>query len=156
MLKMKQKSSAKHISSFFIEIILVVFFFSIACAIIVQIFGKAYINNNKADKINSAITKGQNLSEVFSSKGEIEDSFYYVFGDINSLDHTNDSYTATFNKKWQSAKTDIYYSVIVTPSTEKSSLGIIIIAKIEIYNKNELLFSTTSSKYLSGEAELHE
>ncbi len=156
MLKMKQKSSAKHISSFFIEIILVVFFFSIACAILVQIFGKAYTSNNQADKINSAITKGQNLSEVFSSKGDVKGTFSTVFGDTKSIEETTNAYTATFNKKWESADKDIFYSVIITPATEKTDSGIIKSAKIEIYNKSELLFSTTSSKYLSGEAGLHE
>ncbi len=156
MIKMKQKSSAKHISSFFIEIILVVFFFSIACAILVQIFGKAYTSNNEADKINSAITKGQNISEVFSSKGDIKGTFSTVFGDTKSLTENTKTYTATFNKKWESANKDIFYSVIITPATEKTDSGNIKTAIIEIYNKGELLFSTVSSKYLSGEDGLHE
>lgn len=156
MLKMKQKSSAKHISSFFIEIILVVFFFSITCAILVQIFGKAYTSNNQADKINSAINKGQNLSEVFSSKGDIKGTFSTVFGDTKSLTENTKAYTATFNNKWESATKDIFYSVKITPTTEKTDSGIIKTAKIEIYNNDELLFSTVSSKYLSGEDGLHE
>lgn len=151
MLKMKEKTSVKHLNSFFVEIILVVLFFSIACAILVQVFGKAYSNHNDANYINSATIKGQSISETFASNGSVEKSISKVFGSDFPVDISDNTYTLNFDDDWKNTSKNIFYTIKITPSTESSSAGNLNIAKIEIYNKNELLFSTQASKYVPSE-----
>lgn len=148
MLKMKEKTSVKHLNSFFVEIILVILFFSLACAILVQVFGKAYSNHNEANYINSATIKGQSISETFASNGSVEKTISKFFGNDFPVDSSDNTFILNFDSEWKNTNKNIFYIIKITPSTESSSAGNLNIAKIEIYNKDKLIFSTQASKYI--------
>ena len=155
MLKMKEKTSAKHLNSFFVEIIFVVFFFSIACAILIQVYGKAFSHNKEAENINSASIKGQCLSETFASNGSVEKTISEVFGSNFPVNNIDNKYILNFNKDWKHSDKNTFYSIEITFNKENSDAGSLNIAKIEIYNKSNLLFSTHSSKYITSEEGLN-
>lgn len=148
MLQLKDKTSVRHVNSFFIEIILVVFFFSIACAILIQVYAKAFEQNLEAEKINSATLKGQSISEVFSSSGDVKKTLTTVFGDKKYTSTLDDTFKLNFDKDWNLSTNNIYYCVIIKTTTNSTSSGKLSIANIEILNKSEPLFSITSSSYL--------
>lgn len=156
MLELKDKTSVRHISSFFLEIILVVFFFAISCAILIQVFGKAYNQNAQADKINTAVVKGQTFNEYFSTDGDLKKAISGAFGE-KSADKLNDtSIELSFDNDWNITSDNAFYKVTIKENYEKIDSGTLSYADIKIENKDKTLFSTVSSSYIPSEEGSHE
>ena len=151
MLKLKNSSSSRQISSFFIEIILVVLFFAISCSILVKVYAKAYEQNTKTNQINSATLNGQNLSQSFSGCGDIKLSLENVFGEDFSANIKDDTATLNFDNDWNISDFNAKYSLTINTSSKEYFSGVLKVANIDISYNDESIFSTTSSRYLPNE-----
>ncbi|MCQ2519193.1 MAG: hypothetical protein MJ107_01545 [Lachnospiraceae bacterium] len=62
-------------SIFLMELIIVIFFFSLTAAVCLQIFVKAHILGKKTQNINEAVLLAQNAGELFYEYGEAFDEY---------------------------------------------------------------------------------
>ena len=142
MLKLKNKSSAKQMSSFFIEIILVLFFFAIACAILIQVFIASYNNNKKAERLNIAHNSADYFCEIYSTTGDFEKASSLAFGySPDENEYTYENISAYFNK------------IIAKQDVEKSSFGELKSANIQLFYGDEMLCEMNTSFYQIKEVE---
>ncbi len=148
MLKLNSKNPISHINSFFIEIILVLLFFSLSCAILIQVFSKSFKQNTEAELINSTVMKGQYISEVFSSCGDAQKTLTSVFGKSSFTKTTGDKTQLTLNKNWNISDNNITYTVVINSSKKTTNSGTLTTAVIDIYHKDKLIFSKNASSYI--------
>lgn len=145
MLKLQSKKSARHISSFFIEIILVLLFFSIACAILVQVFAKAYNQNREADRLNRAVMSATAFCELYSDTADIDNASEKVF---NASPDGNGNITIPCNNKNNGKNPD---RVMITEHTDDSETGTLSTATIKLFYKDKTLCEMHSSCYIKKE-----
>jgi len=69
---MKTKISGKNL--LFIELIVVILFFSVAAAACVALFGQAYRDSNHSRDLTSAVIMAQNAAEMFKATGGINET----------------------------------------------------------------------------------
>ena len=156
MLELKDKNSVRHVNSFFVEIIMVIFFFSISCAILIQVFAKAFEQIIESEKINSAMLKGQAINELFSSSGDIEYTLTTLFGS-QAVPKTDDNLIIlSFDKDWNLTDENTFYTLMITFETKDTSAGELSVATIEIINKSNSLYLIKSSAYTSSEVPVYE
>ncbi|MBQ8171383.1 MAG: hypothetical protein IJZ95_05295 [Oscillospiraceae bacterium] len=96
-----RKAELKHSNLFFIELMLVLLFFSISAAVILQLFVAADNRQKQSDRIEMAVICAQSVAEAFSVSGSLADCVGVVFGgmacgdDIHQLEvKLNDDFAA--------------------------------------------------------------
>lgn len=147
----KSRSSITHINSFFVEIIIVILFFSISSAIIVQVFAEAFSKNEQATKLNNAILIAESVANVFSENASLEETINELYGK-SGLAYVDDLKTAKIplGADWTLSTTDLMFSIVVNIKTENTIAGKLSIAHIYITEGNKILFSLKSSCYTSA------
>jgi type II secretory pathway pseudopilin PulG len=66
---MRTKLAGKNL--LFIELVVVILFFSIAAAACVMLFGQAYNDSNRSRDLTNAVIMAQNVAEHYKATGEI-------------------------------------------------------------------------------------
>lgn len=100
-------SRGSKLSLFLMELIIVIFFFSLAAAVCVRLFASAHMLSEKAENITNAAMWSQNLSEVFvGKKGDITtiSELYpdaFVTADESHAGTKNGSVILFFDKDWE-------------------------------------------------------
>lgn len=96
-----RKSELRHSNLFFIELMLVLLFFSISAAVILQLFVAADNRQKQSDRIEKAVICAQSVAEAFSVSGDLADCVGVVFGgmacgdDVHQLEvKLNDDFAA--------------------------------------------------------------
>ncbi len=148
MLKINSRYEIRHLNSFFQEIIVVILFFSLSCAIIVQVFVNAYLINLETEERNSAVMTATSFCEVYSVNGSLSQTVALIFGEdavkyIHEQNATlplDDNFSPTENEK-------VFIFHISTRTTFRDS-GNVHYADISVYKNGESIFSVTSSAYL--------
>lgn len=112
---MKKQYAASRSGLFLIELILSVFFFIIAAAVVMQLFVKSHFISKDTININHALLYTQNISEIFLA----------AYGDFNAVEtafhpeiqDTGNGATAIlyFDKDWQrqDTRTDAVYMAVL-------------------------------------------
>ncbi len=80
--KIKGSTGIKPANLFFIELIIVLLFFSFSVAVILQIFAAADHRQDMSDITEGAVICSQSVAEVFSVKGSLAETADIVFGGI--------------------------------------------------------------------------
>lgn len=86
-----RKSELRHSNLFFIELMLVLVFFSISAAVILQLFVAADNRQKQSNRIEMAVICAQSVAEAFSVSGQLSESIGMVFEGVN-LPATEDLY----------------------------------------------------------------
>lgn len=97
-------SQRRHRSSLFLlELILVIFFFSLASAVCIQLFVKAHLTEQETKKLNHAIPLAESAAEAFHSvSGNLEElSALFPEG---GLSETGDSFQVLYDENWHPVK----------------------------------------------------
>ena len=81
LLKVKSKAHLKPANLFFIELIIVLLFFSFSAAVILQIFAAADHKQELSDLTEKSVICAQSVAEAFSVKGDLAESTLFVFGE---------------------------------------------------------------------------
>ena len=68
------------VNLFFLELIIVLLFFSISGAIILKVFASASIATEKGSVTERAVMNVQSVAEIYSVKGDLEESLDMLFG----------------------------------------------------------------------------
>ena len=74
---------------FFIELIIILLFFSFSAAVILSVFAAADYRQRRSDMIEKAVICSQSLAEVFSVTGDFIETAEIVFGETNEEFYDN-------------------------------------------------------------------
>ncbi len=83
--KIKNKANVRPANLFFLELIIVLLFFSFSAAVILRIFAAADSRQKMSDITEKSVICSQSIAEAFSVSGNLSDTLSIVFD-------TNDSY----------------------------------------------------------------
>lgn len=98
---MKKQYAASRSGLFLIELILSIFFFIIAAAVVMQLFVKSHFISEDTININYAILYTQNIAEIFLASDGSFDAVVQAFSP--EISETDNAKTAIlyFDKDWQ-------------------------------------------------------
>lgn len=94
--KIKSGTGIRPANLFFIELIIVLLFFSFSAAVILQIFAAADERQDNSDIVEKAVICSQSLAEAFSVTGDLSEATEIVFGDC----------MGEFNENWAEIRLD--------------------------------------------------
>jgi hypothetical protein len=140
------KQNASRTGLFLIELILSIFFFIIAAAVVLQLFVNSHFISNKTISINNALLYSQNMSEVFLSDNGNFDSVKDLYSNqLVEVPSTSDNIILLlFDKSWLPINDfeDAQYSIVADYSYDeeyKSALldtDYIYHQEVKNYNEN--------------------
>lgn len=112
---MRNQSSSKT-GLFLIELILSIFFFIIATAVVLQLFVKSHFISQNTISVNNALLYSQNMSEVFLANGGDFESVRHMYdADLVEIEGAPDNVLVLlFDKDWKPVFTYEYakYSIV--------------------------------------------
>ncbi|MFA5657953.1 MAG: hypothetical protein WC900_01570 [Oscillospiraceae bacterium] len=153
MLKVNRRFAIRHLNSFFQEIIIVILFFSLSCAIIVQVFAKAYITNLETEEHNGAVLAASSFCEVFSVRGSLSGTVELLYGGDAVKFIYEDSVKIPLDENFCFSQSGSYYLTATTRAAYRES-GNVVYADLVIFKENESLFEVTTSAYQAKGAAL--
>ncbi|MEY8339049.1 hypothetical protein AALB16_13700 [Lachnospiraceae bacterium 62-35] len=149
------KKSGLGTSVFMMEMIMVVFFFSLCVAVCILVFVKADSISRLAADTNQAVTRAESIAEIFKA-GQIENYRKYPETEKGE-DQGDGSYGFAWNRSWASVEagqeerqngTAQFYADVVI-SREEEGAGFMETAAIEIkrLNDGKILYELTVSSW---------
>jgi Tfp pilus assembly protein PilV len=149
------KQNASRTGLFLIELILSIFFFIIAAAVVLQLFVQSHFISKNTISINNALLYSQNMSEVFlSDVGSLDESFDDVKamynGQLITVSSMPDNVILLlFDNNWESTKDlDTAKYSVVADYTNDDTFSYLNVYVNE-YNQN-LITYLTSGDYKSS------
>jgi hypothetical protein len=116
------KQNASRTGLFLIELILSIFFFIIAAAVVLQLFVNSHFISKKTISINNALLYSQNMSEVFlSDNGNFESVKALYSGQLVDVPNAPDNLILLlFDKDWNSVASfeEAQYSIVADYSDD--------------------------------------
>jgi hypothetical protein len=147
------KQNASRTGLFLIELILSIFFFIIAAAVVLQLFVNSHFISKKTISINNALLYSQNMSEVFLSTNGDFDSVKDLYNGqlIDIADAPDNVLLLLFDKDWNpvSSFDTAKYSIVADYSNDGtfSYLNVYINDYIDTL---EYLITSSESDYKSA------
>lgn len=155
----KPRAKAVRFNLFFLEMIIVLLFFSIAAAIILKSFAMSDRLAKSSRRIESMAFCAQSAAEIFSETGSLEDTAEMLFGDVSSQILAIDTeaggaetltLTLSDDCKYFPNGKSLYINMSVTG--EDYSGGVLKTLYINFEGANgELLYSMTAGAYIPYE-----
>ncbi len=149
MIQRKPRSNA-----FFIEIIIVILFFSLSMAVILQLFVAAHKKSALSSERSQSMVQVQTLAEEFGALGTGEDPLGFLEVPVSS---EGDTYTASlyFDDQWRSVEENPAYVLRVTARAEAREAGVMLCAELTAERphagqETETLYSLQTQKYAPG------
>ena len=133
-----------------IEILLSILIFSIACAVVLQIFVASKQDSVDTLEQTQAANCAQSLAEIFRAN-PVEPALLSAFyaQEIDSADHT---YTLWFDQDMLPCESSAAtYSAKIIVEEKQSSAGTLYCADITIWKNDEQLYALQAEKYLHNE-----
>jgi hypothetical protein len=145
------KQNASRTGLFLIELILSIFFFIIAAAVVLQLFVQSHFISKNTISINNALLYSQNMSEVFLSDGGSFDDVKSMYnGQLITVSSMPDNVILLlFDNNWESTKDlDTAKYSVVADYTNDDTFSYLNVYVNE-YNQN-LITYLTSGDYKSS------
>lgn len=146
------KHSGVQYNSFFIEIILVILFFSVSVAVTLQLFVAANNRAQQSSDLSVAVIKAENIAEQVKSLSTADALPKALDTAKPSGSGDTPHYSIGYDKEWNETESDPRYVVDVTMNKAKSDGGTMVIADISINrlhnSSTESLYRLNSAKYL--------
>lgn len=121
--------------SFFIEMAMVVLFFSLAVAVIIRFFAQGALLSKKSKEVNGAILAAQTVAQTFE-KTEV-----------------SQSYTLFFDQNWKQTDQPSSFEMRILLEPTESGNGILCDCDIDVYKSQtqDLLFQLSTNRYFAQE-----
>ena len=130
---MKEGSRA---NALLVELLLVIFFFMISAAILVQVYADAKLKSRTAQATNSAMLEGQNIAEDLYGTDDPE-------AVLNDYGFTNEGGVWVLEKKG--------YVLKVTPKIEETDFGTLRTYEVAGIEGEKTLITLPSTRYIPKE-----
>jgi hypothetical protein len=119
-----RRRNASRTGLFLIELILSIFFFIIATAVVMQLFVQSHFISKNTISINNALLYSQNMSEIFlSDNGNFEDVKALYKDELINVSGASDSLLLLlFDKDWKPVYTyeEAKYSIVADFSKDET------------------------------------
>lgn len=155
----KPRAKAVRFNLFFLEMIIVLLFFSIAAAIILNSFAASDRLAKKSRRTESMAFCAQSAAEIFSETGSLEDTMEMLFGDVSSqilcvdTDESSMEYIAIpLSEDCTFSQNEPFCCMHMNVDLEEYSGGVLKTLHINFEDENgEVLYSMTSGAYVPYE-----
>lgn len=121
--------------SFFMEMAMVILFFSIALAVIVRLFSQGAILSEQSKDMSGAILAAQTVAQTLERS------------------ETDQSYTLYYDENWNMTWENPYYAIQVDMQATPNGINVLCSYSIEVYlyRQDRPLFQLQSQKYFRQE-----
>lgn len=121
--------------SFFMEMAMVILFFSIALAVIVRLFSQGAILSEQSKDVSGAILAAQTVAQTLEKS------------------ETDQSYTLYYDENWNMTWENPYYAIQVDVQAAPNGINVLCSYSIEVYlyRQDRPLFQLQSQKYFRQE-----
>lgn len=121
--------------SFFMEMAMVILFFSIALAVIVRLFSQGAILSEQSKDMSGAILAAQTVAQTLEKS------------------ETDQSYTLYYDENWNMTWENPYYAIQVDVQAAPNGINVLCSYSIEVYlyRQDRPLFQLQSQKYFRQE-----
>ena len=121
--------------SFFMEMAMVILFFSIALAVIVRLFSQGAILSEQSKDVSGAILAAQTVAQTLERS------------------ETDQSYTLYYDENWNMTWENPYYAIQVDVQAAPNGINVLCSYSIEVYlyRQDRPLFQLQSQKYFRQE-----
>jgi len=121
--------------SFFMEMAMVILFFSIALAVIVRLFSQGAILSEQSKDMSGAILAAQTVAQTLEKS------------------ETDQTYTLYYDENWNETWENPYYAIQVDVQAEPNGSNVLFRYSIEVYQyrQDRPLFQLQSQKYFRQE-----
>ena len=146
---MNQKKARPN--SFFIEIIIVLLFFSLSAAVILQVFVSAHQKSTLSNEQNLSMVKAQELTEEFKAYSEPGRLLGFLADTEIASDSTGaSSAEILLGKDWKPSSSPKYIlHITVTP--EQKAAGTLLHSEVSVVRaeqKQDVLYQLETNKYV--------
>lgn len=137
---MKQRFKS---SGFFVELIITIVFFAIACCIIVQIFAKAGLMSREALDKQGAAAQCQTLCETMKESGSLDPAL-----EDGCYEKTAAGIRVFYDKDWKMTSGDTaVFSITVTTESVAQPAGSLEKMRFEAFKGSDALYSMSGAQY---------
>ncbi|MCI8549255.1 MAG: hypothetical protein HFI68_01465 [Lachnospiraceae bacterium] len=142
-------SQREHRSSLFLlELILVIFFFSLASAVCIQLFVKAHLTEKETKELNRAVPLAESGAEAFHSvSGNLEELVDLFPEGRMSVD--GNSFQIFYDADWQPSEEGIYALSITRKPSEETEISketpTLIRATVGVIGKDGLIYEVDAA-----------
>lgn len=146
-LKTKKSAQLKPANLFFIELIIVLLFFSFSAAVILQIFAAADHKQRISDLTEKAVICAQSVAETFSVKGDVSETVALVFDTAYSSDKAaeiilSDDFAVSQNGE---------ITLFLEQTDNKTDAGVLSSLNMSFMFRDEELYSLDCTSYIPDE-----
>ena len=158
----KPRAKAVRFNLFFLEMIIVLLFFSIAAAVILNSFSVSNGLAQKSRRTEAMAFCAQSAAEIFSETGDLSQTIEELFGggsaEILNADLEDGSYiseaTIPLTESCEFSPQDPEIFITLTETAEQSNGGVLKTLSIRFENNDkEELYKITSGAYIPDERE---
>ncbi|WP_195267987.1 hypothetical protein [Eubacterium sp. 1001713B170207_170306_E7] len=133
-------------SGFFVELIITIVFFAVACCIIVQLFAKAGLVSSEALDRRSAAAQCQTLCETIKGTGSLDS----VLKD-GCYEKTSSGVRVYYDRDWQmTPEATAVYSIAVDTETEAQAAGSLERLRFEAFKGSGSLYVMSAARYFEA------
>lgn len=143
--RVKGKAEMQPANLFFLELLIVLLFFSLSAAIILQVFTAADRKQRLGETTESVIVCAQSVAECYSVTGDIEETVLRVFGTDVSIE--DGIAILRLNGELIPSEDGVIDLVLTQKDTRVSKAGVLSYIDIEFRHGEEELFAMECSAY---------
>lgn len=148
------KRTPIRINSFFIEMIIVIVFFTISVSVTLHLFVAANSRAQQSRDLNVAVIKAENIAEQVKALASPEALPPSLEAAAKSSLSGGVRYRIGYDKQWNVTKDDPYYTADVILEKTKSKSGTMVTADIAINRiktgAKKDIYQLSTAKYLPG------
>ncbi len=135
------------ISPFFLEMVFVLLFLSLSCAVLLRLFSAARTTAERSAKLNAAMVLAQSAAEKVQSAQTPAEVALLFRSDRHGRKGGSDLYTAFCDADGNPAARGAAFRVEKAVRASPAAPGTMLEAKITVFSGDETLFALSTKKY---------
>ena len=142
---MKERTTSK-ISNVFIEMIILVLFFSIAVVIIFRLHAITITNNNENIIKNNAIINSNSMISLYKNGSSVKSCIKKTLGEDIKIEHFDNKYVMNVNADFSDNKEN-FVTIMCSENKQKSKAGVIKSLELKYLYFDTEVYKVEGKKY---------
>ena len=147
------KRDSNQINSFFIEIIIVILFFSISAAVTLQLFVAANNRAQQSSDLSVAVIKAQDIAEQIKGLSSLDELTETLKGAKHTSSGGTEHFLFNYDKQWNQTQSTPQYKIDIALTKSAVESGVLVHADILVSrckpSGESQVFTLNTAKYLS-------
>lgn len=147
------KRDSNQLNSFFIEIIIVILFFSISAAVTLQLFVAANNRAQQSSDLSVAVIKAQDIAEQFKGLSSLDELTEELKTAKRTSSGGTEHFLLEYDKQWNQAQGAPQYKIDIAVKKNTVESGVLVNADISVLrcksSGENQIFTLNTAKYLS-------